>query len=195
MASGIPLAEILSKGLPTPVAGFSPDNEKRSLIRQAVNHLAEFSPAPPVEISLPEGAPFGCVVMDKAVCTLCMACVSACPTGALAADGDLPRLYFNENDCHQCGLCLDACPEAALQLRPRLLCSGNDHVSPAVLQETEPFSCIECGTPFTSQAMINRLQNKLAGHWMYRSDRQLRRLRMCRTCSTRDALLAKDFQS
>jgi ferredoxin len=172
---------------------FSPDNARRSLVRLAVHHLARVSPTAPAEISLPDGTPFGGVLLDKDACTLCMACAGACPTGALTAGGDVPRLNFSESDCHQCGLCLEACPEAALQLLPRLLCTGDKHGPPAVLQEAEPFTCIECGLPFASQAMIHRLQDKLAGHWMYRSERQLRRLRMCRTCSTRDALLAKDF--
>jgi hypothetical protein len=63
-----------------------------------------------------------------------------------------------------------------------------------VLREAEPFRCIECGEPFASQAMISRMQEKLTGHWMYSSDRQMSRLRMCRACRTRDALMAKDFR-
>jgi hypothetical protein len=49
--------------------------------------------------------------------------------------------------------------------------------------------------PFASQAMINRIQGKLMGHWMYTDERQLRRLQMCRTCRTRDALLSQDMKT
>ena len=42
--------------------------------------------------SLPAGSPFGAVAVDPAACTLCMACAVACPSGALSAGGDVPRL-------------------------------------------------------------------------------------------------------
>jgi hypothetical protein len=32
------------------------------------------------------------------------------------------------------------------------------------------------------------MQEKLRGHWMYQSNRQVKRLKMCRTCRIRDAL-------
>ena len=67
--------------------------------------------------------------------------------------------------------------------------------APAVLHEAEPFRCVECGVPFATQAMIDRMQDKLTGHWMYADERQLRRLQMCRTCRTRDALISQDVKS
>ena len=36
----------------------------------------------PEAIALPAASPLGAVVVDKARCTLCLSCVSACPTGA-----------------------------------------------------------------------------------------------------------------
>jgi hypothetical protein len=51
---------------------------------------------------------------------------------------------------------------------------------------------VVCDVPFATQAMIDRMQDKLSGHWMYTGERQLRRLRMCRTCRTRDALTSQD---
>lgn len=125
---------------------------------------------------------------------MCLACTGACPSGALSAAGDRPRLLFQESRCHQCGLCREACPEDALRLLPRLLCAPAAVESPVVLQEAEPFCCVECGKPFAPPAMISRLQQKLDGHWMYRDERQRRRLQMCPTCRTRDALTAGDLQ-
>ena len=133
------------------------------------------------------------MIVDRTACSLCMACVGVCPSGALAADSRMPRLTMLESSCHQCGLCVDACPEHAINLLPRLLCSKEAETC-VVLHEEEPFSCIECGVPFASLSMIEHLEDKLAGHWMYGSDRQRNRLRMCRTCRTRDALIARDFQ-
>jgi len=178
----------------TPVATFSPDCDRRTLFRLAVHHLHDFSSADNQWIPLPADAPYGAINLDKSACTLCMACAGVCPTGALSAGNDHPLLFFAETDCHQCGLCSEACPEGAVQLFPRIICDEDNQQPPAVLHEAEPFTCIECGVPFAAPTMIKHLEDKLTGHWMYSSDRQIRRLRMCRTCRTRDALLAKDFQ-
>ena len=63
------------------------------------------------------GAPFGAVEIDVEGCTLCLACVSACPTGALSADTERPMLRFAEDACVQCGLCKATCPEKVITLR------------------------------------------------------------------------------
>jgi ferredoxin len=144
---------------------------------------------------MPDGSPFGAVAVDSAACTLCMACAVACPSGALSAGRDTPRLTFIESRCHQCGLCRDACPEDAIRLEPRILCDPAAVDVPAVLREAEPFRCVVCGAPFATQVMVDRMQDKLAGHWMYAGERQLRRLRMCRICRTRDALESKDVNA
>jgi len=177
-----------------PAATFSPDCDRRTLFRLAFRHLYEVSAADTPWISLPADASFGAISLDKSACTLCMVCAGVCPTGALSAGDDRPQLSFTETDCHQCGLCSEACPEGAVQLHPRMLYEKGDHAPPTLLYEDEPFTCIECGMPFAAPAMIKYLEDKLAGHWMYSNDRQIRRLRMCRICRTRDALLAKDFQ-
>ncbi|MEJ2689861.1 MAG: 4Fe-4S binding protein [Deltaproteobacteria bacterium] len=178
-----------------PSAIFAPEHDKPTLVRMAAMHLYEASGAMQPVIALPEDAPFGAVAIEAKACSLCMACAGSCPSGALTASGEEPRLTLVEIRCHQCGLCVDACPEKAVRLLPRLLCDMKAADSPTVLREAEPLGCIECGEPFASLAMISRMQEKLTGHWMYNSDRQMRRLRMCRTCRTRDALMAKDFQS
>ena len=64
----------------------------------------------------PSGAPFGAVEIDVAGCTLCLSCVSACPTGALTDDPERPVLRFAEDACVQCGLCKATCPEKVITL-------------------------------------------------------------------------------
>ena len=164
----------------------------RTGVRLAAQHLYDLSGAKQPRLPMPEGSPFGAVAVDPAACTLCMACAVACPSGALSAGRDTPRLSFIESRCHQCGLCKDACPEDAIRLLPRIFCDPAAVDAPAVLREAEPFRCVVCGVPFATQAMIDRMQDKLTGHWMYAGERQLRRLRMCRTCRTRDALTSQD---
>jgi Fe-S-cluster-containing hydrogenase component 2 len=124
-----------------------------------------------------------------------MACAVACPSGALIASGDAPRLEFVEARCHQCGLCEEACPEGAMRLLPRMLCDPRGAELPVVLHEVEPFHCVECGVPFATRAMVDRMKEKLRGHWMYLDNRQLRRLQMCGVCRTRDALTSQEMKS
>lgn len=105
-------------------AGFAGLNEKRTVIRLAVDHLFREAPAPRPLVSLPAGAPFGDVLLDEKRCTLCMACVSQCPGKALLA-GDAgselgPELRFVEENCVQCALCARSCPEDAIAPTPRL---------------------------------------------------------------------------
>jgi len=166
--------------------------DARASVRRTVQHLYNQSDAKQPALEMPEGSPFGAVTVEPAACTLCMACAVACPSGALSAGRDAPRLTFIESRCHQCGLCKDACPESAIRLMPRILCDPVAVDAPAVLREAEPFRCVVCGAPFATKAMIDRMQDKLAGHWMYTGERQLRRLRMCRTCRTRDAMTSQD---
>ena len=53
-------------------------------------------------------------------CTLCLSCVSACPTGALRDDPERPMLRFVEDACVQCGLCQATCPEHVITLKPQI---------------------------------------------------------------------------
>ena len=77
-------------------ASFAPVGGKRDVMRLALRELHRAAPAPVDVIALPAGAPFGAVEINVEGCTLCLACVSACPTGALigrhrAADAALRR--------------------------------------------------------------------------------------------------------
>ena len=166
--------------------------DKRTGVRLAVQYLYEQSGAKQPVLPMPEGSPFGTVAVDPVRCTLCMACAVACPAGALMAGGDTPRLTFVESRCHQCGLCRDSCPEQAMRLEPRILCDPAAVENPVVLREVEPFRCVVCGAPFATQAIVNRMQEKLTGHWMYANERQRKRLQMCHICRTRDALKSED---
>src|SRR5262249_59816276 len=71
-------------------ATFSAIGKKREVLRLALRELHAVAPAPTDVISLPDGAPFGKVEVNVDGCTLCLSCVSACPTGALADDPQPP---------------------------------------------------------------------------------------------------------
>jgi ferredoxin len=164
-------------------ASFRPLGGKRSVLRFAISELHRAAPEPVGIIALPEGAPFGAVEIEAGGCTLCLSCVSACPTGALRDDPERPVLRFVEDACVQCGLCQATCPENVITLRPQI--DFDAATAPArILKEEEPFCCIRCSKPFGVKSTIERVVSKLEGnHWMYTgSSRRLDVIRMCDDC-------------
>jgi ferredoxin len=79
------------RGPGAPARFVAPD-DKRGVLRLAIEHLHRQAPSARKAVDLPAGAPFGEVRVDKSACTLCMACVSVCPAAALSPGGDLPQL-------------------------------------------------------------------------------------------------------
>jgi ferredoxin len=165
-------------------ATFMPSGDKRSVLRFALRELHGAAPAPVDVVPLPQHAPFGKVEVDVAGCTLCLACVSACPTGALRDDHERPVLRFSEDACVQCGLCQATCPEKVITLKPQL--DFRAATAPAcILKEEQPFCCIRCGKPFGVRSTIERVAAKLQGrHWMYQGDaaNRLDVIKMCDDC-------------
>ncbi|WP_431275486.1 4Fe-4S dicluster domain-containing protein [Variovorax ureilyticus] len=182
--------------VPSKAARFAVGAEKRSTLELALDHLMEESPAlktpadVPLAVPLPEGAPFGAITVDKDKCTLCLACVGACPASALQDNRESPQLRFIEKNCVQCGLCATTCPEDAIDLMPRLLASPA-RKQPTVLNEAGPWACIRCGKPFGTQKAIEAMLVKLAGHAMFQGE-ALDRLKMCSDCRVIDLYSAQD---
>jgi len=172
-------------------ARFTAPNEKRMVLRLAIDHLYQQAPSSRRSAALPDGAPFGEVRVDKDACTLCMGCVSVCPTSALVAGGDLPQLKFVEWNCVQCGLCEKACPEDAIQPHPRILYDTEARQRTRILYEEPPFCCISCGKPFATKSMLDVMMAKLQGHWMFQSEEAIRRLQMCDHCRVKDMFSAE----
>ncbi len=166
----------------TTAPSFAPLGEKRGLMRLALGKLHEAAPAPIDVLPLPKGAPFGALAVNTAGCTLCLACVSACPTGALVDNPERPMLRFTEDACVQCGLCKNTCPEKVIELVPRVDFRSIAQ-SPVTVKEEEPFHCLRCGKPFGVKSTVERVIAKLAGaHWMYGDDKMVQRMRMCADC-------------
>lgn len=161
-------------------AGFAADNDKRTVLRLALAHLVANAPERPEFVPLPTQAPFG-EIKVSADCSLCMACVSACPAQALIANQSLPQLKFIEGNCLQCRICADICPEHAITLNPRFLYDDVKARQMRLLHEDAVFHCVECGTGFASQTMIRQILEKLASHPMFQGEKK-RQLMRCENC-------------
>lgn len=164
-------------------ASFMPVGKPRDMMLLSLRELQRVSPAPVDVIKLPKGAPFGKVEVNVEGCTLCLACVGACPTGAMGDDPDKPTLKFSEGACVQCGLCQATCPEKVISLTPQIDFAAV--TAPArILKEEEPFHCVSCGKPFGTKSTIERIIAKLESkHWMYKdAPQRLEMLKMCDDC-------------
>ncbi|AXA91439.1 4Fe-4S binding protein [Massilia sp. YMA4] len=159
--------------------------DKRTTLDFALDHLARHAPVPQREIGLPAGSPFGAVNVNRDACTLCMACVGACPSSALADNPNAPQLRFTESNCVQCGLCEKTCPEGAIDLVPRLLLAP-EAKQPRVLNEAQPYHCIRCAKPFGTLQMVENMVAKLSSHGAFAAN--LDRLRMCSDCRVVDMM-------
>ena len=169
-------------GAPRP-ATFSAAGGKREMMRLSLRELHAAAPSPIDIVALPHGAPFGTVNVDVAGCTLCLSCVSACPTGALSDDPERPMLRFTEDACVQCGLCKATCPEKVITLQPQIDFRAAT-VTSRIIKQEEPFLCIRCGEPFGTKSSVERVVAKLEGkHWMYKdSMKRLDVIKMCADC-------------
>jgi ferredoxin len=167
--------------------------DKRGVLRFALRELHRAAPQPVDVLALPANAPFGAIEVDTAGCTLCLSCVSACPTHALSDDAERPMLRFSEEACVQCGLCVATCPEQVITLKPQLD-FRNGAGGTRVLKEEEPFRCVRCRKPFGVKSTIEHVLAKLADkHWMFKdAPERLELIKMCEDCRV-GFISEKDF--
>jgi ferredoxin len=175
-------------------ATFNLSAEKRTTLDFALDHLAKHAPTPKGEIALGSGAPFGSITVNKDTCTLCKACIGACPEAALLDSPEAPMLRFIERNCVQCGLCANTCPEDAITLQPRLLLTAQAKEA-VTLNEATPFNCVRCAKPFGTKQMIDAMMGRLTAHSMFAGGGAIRRLQMCADCRVVDMMESKDEPS
>jgi len=173
-------------------AAFHWSSDKRATTALALEHLLAHAPTPQTAIALSAGAPFGTIAVNRDACTMCLACVGACPEGALldAPQAEQPELRFIESKCVQCGLCAVTCPEDAIALEPRLLL-GPDARQARLLNQAAVFKCIRCGKPLGTEKLIGNMLTRLAGHSMFAAPGALDRLKMCADCRVLDMMKAE----
>ncbi|MGI9386125.1 MAG: 4Fe-4S dicluster domain-containing protein [Methyloligellaceae bacterium] len=169
-------------GRPSAPLSFDAIGSKRDITRTILAKLNEAAPAPQEVLPLPAAAPYGRVHIDTQGCTLCLACVSACPADALTGNPEQPQVRFTEQACVQCGLCKVTCPESVISLEPRYNFTPSA-LQAEVLNEEEPFTCVRCGNAFGTKATVERVIAELEGkHSMFQTKEQSELIRMCDTC-------------
>lgn len=166
-------------------ATFNLSNDKRGTLDAVFAHLLEHAPTPKTIIPLALGAPYGEIKVNADKCTMCLACVGACPEGALADNPEQPQLRFIESKCVQCGLCEKTCPESAITLAPRLNLLP-DAKRPRVLNQAEIMACTRCGKALGTKQLVESMISRLTGHSMFADPKALGRLRMCADCRVID---------
>jgi ferredoxin len=171
---------LAEEGEPSSTFAAPSGEDKRGLLLAAIDALVQQAPESPVQFPCP-GAPFGEVRIDPA-CTLCTACASICPAGALKWNGR--QLAFVEERCLQCGLCQRACPEQALTLAARLLTSSEARRMPRVVAESDLFPCAECSAPYAPRALVERGRALMADHPMFQGE-NARLMALCPDCRQR----------
>jgi ferredoxin len=171
--------------VPAQAATFNLAQDKRNSLDYALDHLLRHARQQPDAVPLPVGAPFGAIAVNKQSCSLCMACVGACPTSAVMDTPNAPQLRFVEQNCVQCGLCANTCPENAITLVPRMA-FGETRKQTVVLNESQPFNCIRCSKPFGTLHMIENMLSRLSQHSAFAGN--LDRLKMCGDCRVIDMM-------
>ena len=89
--------------------------------------------------------------VNQATCTGCMACVTACPTGALTNSRLKEQLRFDGSRCVKCTLCHDVCEPKAITLSPVFLPVDFLDFAPKTLVTLKMTQCGECGALFKDE--------------------------------------------
>jgi len=89
-------------------------------------------------------------------CTLCNACVEACPHHVLAIQQD--KLSFQPEECTGCGYCAQICPEHSIALSEM---KGPMTMQTRTVYADEMIRCAKCGNPYASARMVKKVSTML----------------------------------
>lgn len=126
----------------------------RRILLELIASLAAKTGITPTSVIEDTTAPFAEISIG-ASCTVCEACTSMCPAGALIRDnGSIASVYGN---CIACGLCEKACPEKALKMQRVLDMERLRNAVPTTLFKSELQVCASCNKPYMTQAAFDRI--------------------------------------
>ena len=167
---------------PLEINALSGHYEKRRLLLMSLKHIASQRGEKGKSL---QGGQFGRIELRTSACTLCHACSSICPTGALSQRNG--GLVLRASDCVQCGLCVAACPENALTSgSPISLDELLDGKESLLKAGDEPFYCVKCGKAFATRSFVEGSIAHVRSHPMFQGD-GIQLLKMCMECRQREA--------
>ena len=104
-------------------------------------------------------APLGLLTLSEERCTLCSACATACPTGALSFDETTEDtlLTFAAAHCVGCGRCVAACPEQALAVERGIDLERLVRGTVELVRDARE-RCSACGAELPPRPMRRRLR-------------------------------------
>ncbi|MBI4379820.1 MAG: 4Fe-4S binding protein [candidate division NC10 bacterium] len=105
--------------------------------------------------------PFGTAQVNRARCSLCGVCASACPVAALSFSEDAreARLTFNAARCDGCRACEEYCPERAITVKRELRVESLGERR--LLHRGKVLRCRRCGTLVGSANLVRAVCAKL----------------------------------
>lgn len=134
------------------------NTSNRHVLLGLLRGFAEKTGTRPRTVIEDTGYPFADVSISPK-CTVCGACTSMCPTGALKREGGSIRFAYGH--CIACGLCGKACPEAALTMHRTLDIAALADTTRSTLFESDLIACVSCKKPYMTEAAFNRIAGSL----------------------------------
>jgi len=174
-------------------------DSNRGILLELIGSLAAKTGINPKLMIEDNAAPFADISIG-ASCTVCGACTSMCPAGALIRDkGSISFIYRN---CIACGLCEKACPEKALKMRRALDMERLRNPAPTTLFKSEILVCDSCNKPYMTQAAFDRMANSFIenvrgdlkpGEQVELIKHQMELLKYCENCRPKHAILKMEM--
>ncbi len=121
----------------------------------------------------------GKIEIDPDKCTLCSACVKACPTNALKLlhTQEKESILFKPANCIACNYCAEICPENAIKTRRQV---PPDPYTWITLVEDKNEHCLACGKPLAPRRQLSSILVKLKGKGF--SEEALIPILLCEEC-------------
>lgn len=134
------------------------NTSKRHVMLDLLSGLAARTGIIPSTIIEDAEYPFASISINSK-CTVCGACTSMCPAGALKRENGSIKFIYRY--CIACGLCEKACPEEALKIQRVLDLERLIDTSPETIFESELMICASCRKPYMTAAAFDRIASSL----------------------------------
>ncbi len=112
-------------------------------------------------------------------CSLCLACVNVCSTGAMKANQEDFSLRFSPSACINCGLCIELCPEKVLKAEV-IEQIDDGFFNERLLAQDEPMYCKRCGRLFGNRKVYDEVKRRLMEAGLFQERGKF--LHLCENC-------------